>query len=380
MTLPVTHGATHSAGIPTVLNQASARPGSTPVSTPKPGVLSFMRGLFKPAAAIAPDPEQVAGITAKAEAPLPAGPVKKTTEERRTEQLGIVIGALATQAEARKLGVDLAKADYFNKKHNVAVAFTNFVLTALLTAATGGAAAPLLALTAVRLVIASADMACARKTLKDSEIEHQTGRPVKDRLPMGSSAVGNLTFWIAKGLNKEVSDDSAKLWATRAGSFVSVGVSLSMLFTGLYSAPAFAFTEGICRTASSTAAGFLGLYEYGKVGLSQAPAQAKLLEKARTDMAEAGQMLAFMNDDDRRWLASYLGGIQGFAAINELEGLLRLSDDPGTFQREDAGKAARRTEADNNANHWRLGTRAYFLVMGAKSAFEGCQKFLALAK
>ncbi len=380
MSFPVSPVASHAVGNPAVLNQDNALPGSTPASTPKPGVLSFMRGLFKPAAVIASDPQQVAVITGKGEAPLPTGPVVKTTEQRRTEQLGIVIGALATQAEARKLGVDLAKADYFNKKHNVAVAFTNFVLTALLTAATGGAAAPLLALTAVRLVIASADMACARKTLQDSEIEHQTGRPVKDRLPMGSSAVGNLTFWVAKALNKGVSDDSAKLWATRASSFVSVGVSLSMLFTGLYSAPAFAFTEGICRMASSTAAGFLGLYEYGKVGLSQAPDQAKLLEKARTDMAEASQMLALMNDDDRRWLASYLRGIQGFAAINELDGLLRLSDDPAAFQREDAGKAARRTKADNSANTWRLGTRAYFLVMGAKSAFEGCRKFLALAK
>lgn len=380
MTFPVTHGATPPVSPPGVSSQEITRSGCQPASPSKPGVLSFMRGLFKPASTLAPDPQQVAGITDKAEVPLPCGPVQKTTEERRTEQLGVVIGALATQAEARKLGVDLAKADYFNKKHNVAVAFTNFVLTALLTAATGGAAAPLLALTAVRLVIACADMACARKTLKDSEIEHQTGRPVKDKLPMGSSAVGNLTFWIAKGLDKEMSDDRARLWATRASSFVSVGVSLSMLFTGLYSAPAFAFTEGICRMASSTAAGFLGLYEYGKVGLSQAPAQAKLLEKARADMAAASQTLALMSDDDRQWLGSYLRGIQGFAAINEMEGLLRLSDDPAAFQPEDAGKAARRTEAENEANFWRLGTRAYFLVMGAKSAFEGCQKFLALAK
>ena len=103
MNFPVTPGTPQSVRTSAVLNPQSARAGGTPASTPKPGVLSFMRGLLKPAAALAPDPQQVAGITGKGKAPLPTGPVIKTTEERHTEQLGIVIGALATQAEARKL-------------------------------------------------------------------------------------------------------------------------------------------------------------------------------------------------------------------------------------------------------------------------------------
>lgn len=367
-------------GLYAVERQANAALLEQPASSSKPGVLGFLRGLSRPAPARAPDPAQVAQITGRSDLPLPSGPVPKTTDQRRAEQLDTVLSALATQAEARKLGVDLAKADYFNKAHNVAVAFTNFVLTALLTAATGGLAAPMLALTSLRLVIATADMACARKTLKDAEQEHTTGRPVKDRLPMGSSAVGNLTFWLARSLDKSMDDDRARVWGTRLGSFVSVGLSLSMLFTGLYAAPAFAFTEGLCKMASSTAAGFLGFYEYGKVGLFQAPAQAKLLDKARANMATASATLAHISDEDRAHLAKWLREIKGFAAVNELDSLLQLSDHPENFRREDASQADRRAQAENEANGIRLGTRAYFLVMGAKSAYEGCLKIAALAR
>jgi len=273
--------------------------------------------------------------------------------------------------------VDLAKSDYFNKTHNVATALTNFVLTALLTAATGGLALPMLVLTGTRLLVAAGDMACARKCVKDAEYELEHGKPAPDRLPMGSSAVGNLTFWALKSLN--VGDDKAKLAATTAGCMVSVGLSLSMLFTGLYSTPAFAFTEGLCRMGSSMGGGLLGLYEYAYVGLWKAPVQAQRLDDARQEVGSAQEFIQGLEKDDRAWLARQLEDIKGQGASKEIDEMLRLAKGQWQPEAKDWRQAARRRQLEGVANAERLITRAYFLIMGSKSLFEGCQRIAHLA-
>lgn len=300
-----------------------------------------------------------------------------TPPDRAAKALDKVLQAASRQAEARKLGVDLAKADYFNKKHNVATAFTNFVLTALLTAATGGLAAPLLVLTGVRVMVAASDMACARKCVKDAEYEHQHGKPAPDRLPMGASGVGNLMFWALKSL--DVGDEKAKLAATTAACVVSVGLSLSMMFTALYSAPAFAFTEGLCRMASSMTGGLLGLYEYGYIGLMQMPEQARRLNDARHEIALAQEFVDGLPPEDRAWLARQLSEMKGEAASKELDELLKQAKGEWTPTVEDRRKADQRKALEAVANGERLTTRGYFLIMGAKSVFEGFYRIATLA-
>ncbi len=300
-----------------------------------------------------------------------------TPSDKAAKALDKVLDAAANQATARKMGVDLAKADYFNKTHNVAVAFTNFVLTALLTAATGGVALPLLVLTGVRLMVATADMACARKCVKDAEYELEHGKPAPDRLPMGASGVGNLMFWALKSLN--VGDDKARLAATTTACVVSVGLSLSMLFTALYSAPAFAFTEGLCRMGSSMAGGLLGLYEYGYVGFWQVPAQARRLDEARHAIALTQQFVEGLPAQDRAWLARQLQDINGQGASKEIDELLGLAKGEWAPAAQDARQAVQSRRLENVGNAERLGTRAYFLIMGSKSVFEACQRIATLA-
>lgn len=353
---------------------------ATPQALGQPTIaaLPLMAGLNspQPCQAQTPDTQLVESAFEKGAKDLVPGQCA-TPSDKAARALDKVLNAASRQAEARLLGVDLAKADYFNKKHNVAVAFTNFVLTALLTAATGGVALPLLVLTGVRLMVATADMACARKCVKDAEYELKHGKPAPDRLPMGASGVGNLMFWALKSLN--VGDDKARLAATTTACVVSVGLSLSMLFTALYSAPAFAFTEGLCRMGSSMAGGLLGLYEYGYVGFWQVPAQARRLDEARHEIALTQQFVEGLPAQDRAWLARQLQDIKGQGASKEIDELLGLAKGEWAPAAQDARQAAQSRRLENVGNAERLGTRAYFLIMGSKSVFEACQRIATLA-
>ncbi len=348
-------------------------PGSPQVVT-----LAPTAGLERPRPGPAQVPDTVLATSAFAKGAKDLVPGQcATPSDKAAKALDKVLDAAANQATARKMGVDLAKADYFNKTHNVAVAFTNFVLTALLTAATGGVALPLLVLTGVRLMVATADMACARKCVKDAEYELEHGKPAPDRLPMGASGVGNLMFWALKSLN--VGDDKARLAATTTACVVSVGLSLSMLFTALYSAPAFAFTEGLCRMGSSMAGGLLGLYEYGYVGFWQVPAQARRLDEARHAIALTQQFVEGLPAQDRAWLARQLQDINGQGASKEIDELLGLAKGEWAPAAQDARQAVQSRRLENVGNAERLGTRAYFLIMGSKSVFEACQRIATLA-
>lgn len=362
----------------TSLAPAASREGQQAGGTPTVARLPPMSGLAipRPALTTTPDLQQAGAALAKGEKDILPGRCV-VPSDKAAAALDKVLNAASSQAEARRLGVDLAKADYFNKKHNVAVAVTNFVLTALLTAATGGLAVPLLVLTGVRVMVAAADMACARKSVKDAEYELEKGKPAPDRLPMGSSAIGNLTFWALKGLG--VGDDKARLSATAAGCVVSVGLSLSMLFTALYSAPAFAFTEGLCRMGSSVAGGLLGLYEYGYVGFFQAPAQARRLDEVRKELALTQQFVDGLGADDRAWLARQLREIDGEGASKEIDELLKLSAGEWAPVVEDSRKVAQRRVLEDTATTTRQTTRAYFLLSGANSVVKACLRAATLA-
>ncbi len=263
---------------------AKARPQGPAVPDRKP-VNSLRRflGLLPPAAGSAsPEATQaaVAAAAVKAQAPLSAADqhLAKVLEGREPHQRAQhkILEAAIKQAEARKAGVDLAKSNYFIKLMTFAGVAVTFGVTLALTVATAGAAAPMMALTSLRLITAIGDVHYARKCVAAAQESLRTGMPAKAP-PMGGSCVGN---WLhAYRVWRNDSPEAARDYATSRGAAFTICLSLAMVVTGTLWTPAAAMAGTVSKWVSSCIMGLMVPYEL-KVGFGDTRGQARAAMEA----------------------------------------------------------------------------------------------------
>lgn len=327
-------------------------PGSLPPSTFK-GVVSDAQAL-------------AVKLASKAQTPLGAAPAGPRPEllvrDAREKALDKVLQAAVKQAEARKAGVDLAKSNYFIKLMTFAGIAVTFAVTLGLTVATAGAAAPMMALTSMRLATAIGDVYYARKCVSAAQESLKQGRPVAGP-PMGGSCVGN---WLhAYRTWRGDNDEAARSFATSRGAVFTISLSLAMLVTGTLWTPAAAGAAQISKWVSSSVMGLMVPYEL-RVGFGDTRKQSRRTEDA-SELFNAAHdaATADLTDKDRLWLKDILedalGGVngQGPLARKELDDLLGVASQNWPQRPVDANDQKVRREREEAQEAWRSTTRLY---------------------
>lgn len=158
----------------------------------------------------------------------------------------------ALQAQGNKLraaaaaGVDLARKTFMSRLLGASLSAMFLGVAVALTVATGGAAAPVLAIAALRFISVAADAACAYKCWRDA-CDAQAGRPVSRPLPMRASAVGNLVYAVA--IHRGYTPEEATRWATRGQGLVALSLAVAGAVLGGIG-PAATVAEKACRMAA----------------------------------------------------------------------------------------------------------------------------------
>lgn len=286
----------------------------------------------------------------------------------RERALHLVLEGAIKQAEARKAGVDLAKSNFFIKLMTFAGIAVSFGVTLALTVATAGAAAPMLALTSVRLVTAIGDVYYAGKCVKAAQESLKTGRPVPAP-PLGGSCVGNWLYDYR--IRRGDTPVEAKDYATGRSAIFTIALSLAMLATGTLWTPAVAGAAQISRWVSSILMGLMLPYEL-KVGFRDAQMQSKRVE-ATAEMLEEARSTA-MKPEDLEWfqevLADALKGVQGEQPLarKELEDLRHATPESWATQSVNPADVEARKKREQAYEAWRSTTRL-FIGLNTASSF-----------
>lgn len=340
---------------------------------PLPGSLpsASFKGAIVDAQALA------ASMATKSQAPLgtaPPGPLPELlARDARERALDKVLQAAVKQAEARKAGVDLAKSNYFIKLMTFAGVAVTFGVTLALTVATAGAAAPMMALTSMRLAMAIGDVYYARKCVGAAQESLKQGRPVAGP-PMGGSCVGN---WLHAYRTWRGDDDAAaRSYATSRGAIFTISLSLAMLVTGTMWTPAAAGAAQISKWVSSSVMGLMVPYEL-RVGYGDTRKQAGRTEDA-SELFNAAHdaATAELTEDDRRWLKDLLedalGGVKGQAPLarKELDDLLGIANRNWPQRPVDANDRKVRKEREEAQEAWRSTTRLYIAANTSLGFFK----------
>lgn len=226
-----------------------------------------------------------------------------------------ILEAAFKQAEARNAGVDLARANFFTKFMTFATVAVSASVAAALTVATLGAAAPLMALTGLRLVQAVADVGCAAVCWRDAKASVREGRTIQT-LPMGANAMGNL---LHKGYRSVMGCDkdapAAKHFATRYAAAFTVGLSVASLVTGQLFTPAAELTCQACRWAATSVASMMLYYET-KAATTMTDGHAGLSKAAEVDFKAAQALMKNLQDTDRERVLRF---VKSLVAQDRLE-------------------------------------------------------------
>lgn len=304
-------------------------PSTTPAG-PAPSVTpTVLPGSLPPARSPASAQEtraKAASATTKARAPVfdPSRTARvmeealkqATAAEKAQHQ---VLEAAFKQAQARNAGVDLARANFFTRFMTFATVAVSASVAAALTVATFGAAAPLMALTGLRLVQAVADVGCAAICWRDARASAREGRTIQT-LPMGANAMGNLLHKAYRGIQGcGEADPAARHFATRYAAAFTVGLSLATMITGQLFTPAATLTCQACRWAATTVASLMLPYET-RVATTRAEHQAGLSGSAAVDFESAQALVREMDEAGR---GQVLGFVRSLVARGEAAALHR---------------------------------------------------------
>lgn len=239
--------------------------------------------------------EMVASATGKAKKPLfdseetkrvMEEALEKATPEERAQHRALE--AACKQAQARLAGVDLARANFFTKFMTFATVAVSASVAATLTVATFGAAAPLMALTGLRLVQAIADVGCAAVCWRDAKASVKAGRTIQT-LPMGANAMGNLLHKCYRSATgSSMGDPDAKHFAAVGAAGFTVALSAATIITGQWFSPAAMLTAQTCRWAATAVAAVMLMPEGGARKLAQR--QSDMQKQASVDFKAAQQL------------------------------------------------------------------------------------------
>jgi hypothetical protein len=204
----------------------------TPPARPKPAPPSYPRAgdghggggygsaEAAPAAAETRNLEEIRSILIE---PVPPGqlivPRRADPRARASQRLQ---RAIDHYENAAALGVNVASENWYTKLRGAGVALLSLIAAAALTATTGGAAAPILALASVTLAVAVGDAFCAYRSLKNAQARAEGQTPPYAELPMGDSSAANLAYFLLEKAG--VSDP--KFYAKHVGRVIKLGLAL----------------------------------------------------------------------------------------------------------------------------------------------------------
>lgn len=221
--------------------------------------------------------------------PVPAPQAAGATSPPLTAQdaLKQIAAQADTLVRLRDEGVDLAKKTFMSKLLGVGMSAVFTAVALAVTVATGGAAAPVMAVAALRFISVASDAACAFQCWRDAV----NGIPPERSLPMRASGVGNLIYFAAKRWGKD--HDAAVRLATRGSAAVAVSLAVTGAVVGALG-PASTAAEKACRVAA------------GVLLTAQFPADSRLMAQgarlrtsleALTPLIEAYVQAAGQNPD-----------------------------------------------------------------------------------
>jgi hypothetical protein len=226
-----------------------------------------------------------------------------------------VLEAAFKQAQARHAGVDLARANFFTRFMTFATVAVSASVAAALTVATLGAAAPLMAMTGLRLLQAVADVGCAAICWRDAKASVREGRTIQS-LPLGANAMGNLLHKAYRGYHGVgEADPAAKHFATRYAAAFTVGLSMATLVTGQLFTPAATLTCQACRWAATSVASLMLPYET-RVATTKTEQHGDLSGRAAVDFKSAQAMLKELDEAGR---GKVLGFVKSLVAHEQQE-------------------------------------------------------------
>lgn len=191
---------------------------------PDPAVDNFlMQGEYGPPES-AVDPAKVASFQAKADArPLAA------VEPRDAQAVDGVRRSGQAMQDALKAGVDVARSTFLRKVVGAIASVIALGVMVAATVATGGAAAPALAVACLSTLSYAGDAACAFREWKNAQALQAGDKLPYEPLPCGASAVGNLAFAAVRSRCHD--DESAKAIAHKVEIAFSVGLLAFSLAT-----------------------------------------------------------------------------------------------------------------------------------------------------
>lgn len=220
-----------------VFNDGGARPRSSslPAAFTGPGPSRELLSLHPDGAPVSWQPVPLPALQPKTEAqvqapddtsplPEPPGPKPATIAapelgEAQAAAVKRVRDSAQALETALRQGVDVARKNFVGKLCSVAAGSVMLGLAIAATVATGGAAAPLVAFTGLRLLMSVADARAARECVKCAEANLRG----ENRTPptLGPNALGN---WLHGKLKGRYGDDKAKVYAAYGSTAVALGL------------------------------------------------------------------------------------------------------------------------------------------------------------
>ena len=136
--------------------------------------------------------------------------------------------------------VKLAKKQFFINVIELTVSLTSFVVSVGMSICSGGAATPVAIITGVNLMLSLSNLACAYHNWNCASKN-------KDGLTMGSDAIQQAAFMLAKNCGAQLAD--CKKIARYTSFFIRVGIVASLAGIGLFTHPV--VTNSLCLLAKN---------------------------------------------------------------------------------------------------------------------------------
>lgn len=136
--------------------------------------------------------------------------------------------------------VKLAKKQFFINVIELTVSLTSFVVSVGMSICSGGAATPVAIITGVNLMLSLSNLACAYHNWNCASKN-------KDGLTMGSDAIQQAAFMLAKHCGAQLAD--CKKIARYTSFFIRVGIVASLAGIGLFTHPV--VTNSLCLLAKN---------------------------------------------------------------------------------------------------------------------------------
>ncbi len=178
--------------------------------------------------AVPPSPERLGELSDRFLAKAGEAPVSEVAS-RREEVAKKVLQVGEHMDTAAKAGVDITRSTFLRKVVGAVASLLALGVMVAATVATGGAAAPALAVACLSTLSYAGDAVCAWREWKNAQAQAAGQAPPYAPLPCGPSAVGNLAFWAIRDHCKD--DASALSIAHKVELTFSVGLLAFSLAT-----------------------------------------------------------------------------------------------------------------------------------------------------